>query len=134
MRMTGCCSHAPLPLAIINRWHGLISKRKPEELLIITERYHDSVTIKVFGDANRRTIGKAIACFQETLTKWHATVVIDLGGVRVIDERFLGLLLMVRKYLKGQGANLRFIGVSSAMRRLFWLNEVDCLLNNGIDR
>ena len=123
-----------LPLAIINRWHGLISKRKPEELLIITERYHDSVTIKVFGDANRRTIGKAIACFQETLTKWHATVVIDLGGARVIDERFLGLLLMVRKYLKGQGANLRFIGVSSAMRRLFWLNEVDCLLNNGIDR
>ena len=74
---------------------------------------------------------KAIACFQETLTEGCTNVVVDLAGVRVIDARFLGLLLMVRKHLKEQGATLRFIGVSPSIRRMFRLNEVNFLLNGA---
>jgi N-acetylglucosaminyldiphosphoundecaprenol N-acetyl-beta-D-mannosaminyltransferase len=95
-RAPTACNHKPMARAHIQAETG-------GTVLIITERYHDSVTIKVFGDANRRTIGKAIACFQETLTKWHATVVIDLGGARVIDERFLGLLTDGPEILEGAG-------------------------------
>jgi len=118
-----------LPLAVLNRWHRLKSKRQPTELLISTERHRDSATIRLAGDANERNIGKAIACFQDALTKGHTSVVIDLTSARVIDGRFLGLLLMVRKYLKGQERQLEFVGVSSAIRKIFWLNELDFLLN-----
>jgi N-acetylglucosaminyldiphosphoundecaprenol N-acetyl-beta-D-mannosaminyltransferase len=123
-----------LPLAVLNRWHRLKSERQPKELLLSTKQHHDCVTISLSGDANERNIGKAIACFQETLTKGYAGVVIDLASARVIDERFLGLLLMVRKYLKRQGTNLGFVGVSPAIQRLFWLNEVDYLLNSAIEK
>jgi N-acetylglucosaminyldiphosphoundecaprenol N-acetyl-beta-D-mannosaminyltransferase len=117
-----------LPLAVLNRWYRLKSDREPEQLLISAEQHHDYVRIKLSGDAKERNIGTAISCFRETLTKEYRCVFIDLTSVRIIDGRFMGLLLMVRKYLKGQGTKLGFIGVSPAMRRWFWLNEVDFLL------
>ena len=123
-----------LPLAILNQWYRLKSERNPKELLFITEQYYDSETIRLAGDANQRNIGKAIACFQETLTQKNTHVIIDLAGVRVVDGRFLGLLLMVRKYLKGRGTKLGLVGVSPAIGRLLWLNELDVLLNSTIEK
>jgi N-acetylglucosaminyldiphosphoundecaprenol N-acetyl-beta-D-mannosaminyltransferase len=120
-----------LPLAILNRWYRLKCAWQSKELLINTQQRHDCVTIRLCGDANEHTIGKAIAAFQETLTKGRANVVVDLTSMRVIDGRFLGLLLMVRKYLKGQGATLRFVGVSPTIRRVFRLNEVHFLLHGA---
>lgn len=117
-----------LPLAVLNRWYSLKSDREPEQLLISAEQHHDYVTIRLSGDANERNIAKTISCFRETLTKEYGCVFIDLASVRIIDGRFMGLLLMVRKCLKGQGTKLGFIEVSPAMRRWFWLNEVDFLL------
>ena len=64
---------------------------------------HDSVTIGISGDASERHIAEAITGFQETLTGTNKIVVIDLSRTRVIDGRFFGLLLMLRKRLKGQG-------------------------------
>jgi N-acetylglucosaminyldiphosphoundecaprenol N-acetyl-beta-D-mannosaminyltransferase len=118
-----------LPLAILNRWHKY--KWKPRELLISTKQDHGCVTIRISGDANRRNIARAISCFRETLTLGSGQVVIDLAGTRAIDGRFLGLLLMVRKCLNAKGAKLSFIGLSAATRRLFWLNQVNFLLNNA---
>jgi len=123
-----------LPLAVLNRWYGLKSERKPKELLISTEQHQDFVTIRLSGDANQRNIGKVITCLQETLTKGNKDLLIDVVRARVIDLRFLGLLLMVRKHLKGQGAKLTFVGVSPAMWRLFRLNEVDFLLDGAIEK
>ncbi|HXY02003.1 MAG TPA: WecB/TagA/CpsF family glycosyltransferase [Terriglobales bacterium] len=117
-----------LPLAILNRWHDLKYKWNWRELAVNTDQNHDSVTIRLSGDASRRNLAVALKCFRETLTNRNSQVVIDLTDTRVIDARFLGLLLMVRKKLKGQGAKLKFIGLSPAMRRLFRLNEVDFLL------
>ena len=87
-----------------------------------------SATIRLCGDANERHIEEAIACFRETLTARTQPVVFDLSGTRVIDSRFFGLLLMLRKHLKGQGVKLTFVGVPAAVRRMFRLNESDFLL------
>ena len=126
-------THA-LPLAILNRWHRVKSTWKPKELLISTKQDHGCVTIRIAGDANHRNIVRAIACFRETLTQGSDQVVIDLADTRAIDGRFLGLLLMVRKCLNAKGAKLSFIGLSAAKRRLFWLNEVNFLLNNAVEK
>ena len=123
-----------LPLALLNRWHKVKSTWKPKELLISTKQDHGCVTIRIAGDANHRNIVRAIACFRETLTQGSDQVVIDLADTRAIDGRFLGLLLMVRKCLNAKGAKLSFIGLSAAKRRLFWLNEVNFLLNNAVEK
>ena len=86
---------------------------------------HDSVTIGLSGDATERHIAEAIAGFQETLTGTNKVVVIDLSRTRVIDGRFFGLLLMLRKRLKGQGSQLTFVGASPAMKRMFRLTNLD---------
>jgi anti-anti-sigma regulatory factor len=46
-----------------------------------------------------------------------------------IDARFLGLLLMLRKKLKGSGANPIFIGLPPALERIFRLNGLEFLLS-----
>ena len=119
-----------LPLAFLARWHRLKSTWKPKKLLIKTEQNHGFVTIRLSGDANERNVDIAITHLRETLTSAKGAVVVDLANVRVIDERFLGLLLMVRKCLTGQGTKLGFIGVRPSVRRVFWLNELDFLLNS----
>ena len=91
---------------------------------------HDSVTIGLSGDASERHIAEAITGFQETLTGTNKIVVIDLSRTRVIDGRFFGLLLMLRKRLKGQGTPLTFVGASPAMKRMFrlqrtWISALD---------
>jgi ABC-type transporter Mla MlaB component len=55
-------------------------------------------------------------------------VIIDLSQLRFVDARFIGVLLMLRKVLKGQGAVLKFFGASKAVQRLFRLNGVQYLL------
>jgi N-acetylglucosaminyldiphosphoundecaprenol N-acetyl-beta-D-mannosaminyltransferase len=118
-----------LPLAIVNRWYRFTSRRQPQDLQTKTTQNHDSVTIGLEGDATERNIAQAIACWRETLTATNKAVVFNLSGTRVIDARFFGLLLMLRKRLKGQGATLIFVGVSPAMERLFRLNELGFLLS-----
>jgi N-acetylglucosaminyldiphosphoundecaprenol N-acetyl-beta-D-mannosaminyltransferase len=123
-----------VPLAALGRWHRVKSNWQSGNLLITRQQRHDSVTVAFAGDANERNINTAIACLRETLTRESRDVVIDLADTRVIDGRFFGLLLMVRKHLKGQGAKLGFVGVSPAMWRLFWLNGVDFLLKDPIEK
>jgi N-acetylglucosaminyldiphosphoundecaprenol N-acetyl-beta-D-mannosaminyltransferase len=118
-----------LPLAIANRWYRFKSPRSLQDLRIKIAQNQDSATISLCGDATDRYIEKAIASFQETLTGRNKIVLIDLSGVRVIDARFFGLLLMLRKCLKGQGAKLTFVGVKPAIQTMFRLNELDFLLN-----
>jgi N-acetylglucosaminyldiphosphoundecaprenol N-acetyl-beta-D-mannosaminyltransferase len=119
-----------LPLAIANRWSRLKSQRWPQDLSIMMAPNHDSVTIDLSGDATERHITQAIAGFRTTLTGTNKNVVIDLSRTRVIDGRFFGLLLMLRKRLKGQGTQLRFVGASPAMKRMFRLNELGSLLSS----
>src|SRR5262249_29512447 len=119
-----------LPLAIANRWSRFKSHRCSQDLLIKTAHDHDSVTISLSGDATDRNIVKAIACFRETLAETNKVVFIDLSNSRAIAARFFGLLLMLRKRLRGQGAQLTFVGLAPAMKRMSRLNELGFLLSS----
>ena len=91
------------PLAVANRWSRFKSQCWPRDLSIKRAPNHDSVTIGLSGDATERHIAEAITGFRETLTGTNKNVVIDLSRTRVIDGRFFGLLLMLRKRLKAAG-------------------------------
>ncbi len=58
-------------------------------------------------------------------------ITVDLSQTNAIDARFLGLLLMLRKQLKVQGADLKFTGFSRSLEKTFRLNGVDYLLHDG---
>ena len=118
-----------LPLVIVNRRNRLRSERHPRDLLLNTAKSHGIVMIGLNGDAIGRHADKAIAGFRDILAERYKAVVIDLSSTHAIDQRFFGLLLMLRKRLKGQGTTLTFIGASAAMKRMFRLNELDFLLN-----
>ena len=57
-------------------------------------------------------------------------VMIDVLNIRGIDARFLGLLLMLRKELKGSGTNPIFIGLTPALKNIFRLNGLEFLLSS----
>ena len=116
-----------IPLAIATRWQRLRWERKGQELNITQTQDHESVTLRLSGVATARHIGRAISCFREAVTAGKQ-VTVDFSDVRAVDARFLGLLLMFRKQLKGQGASLNFIGLSSSMQRIFRLNGLGFLL------
>jgi N-acetylglucosaminyldiphosphoundecaprenol N-acetyl-beta-D-mannosaminyltransferase len=117
-----------LPLAVITRWHQFRWKHQPQDLLI--EKRHDgrSTTFGLCGVASEQHVPKAASCFQEALAG-KQNIIIDLSNTRLIDARFFGLLLMLRKELKSRGASLIFTGVSRAMQRIFRYSELEFLLS-----
>ena len=114
-----------LPLACqarFRRW------RRRQELHVSLRPSENSVALEVSGDAITQYINRATDRFQQALALSRPLVVINLSAVREIDQRFLGLLLMLRKCLRRRGTQLLFIGVSDRIRRLFQLNELEFLL------
>jgi N-acetylglucosaminyldiphosphoundecaprenol N-acetyl-beta-D-mannosaminyltransferase len=85
------------------------------------------VTIRLSGYATVKQVTKATEAFREAFTTGKQ-MVIDLSNTQGADARFFGLLLMVRKQLKERGNTPNFAGVSSGLRRQFWLNGVYFLL------
>jgi len=116
-----------LPLAVVTRWHRFSGSHQRQGLLI--KKHHDgqSILISLCGTASERYVPKAIACFQEALTD-NQNIIVDLSDTRLIDARFLGLLLMLRKELRSRGSKLFFTGVSGAVERIFRLSELQFLL------
>jgi N-acetylglucosaminyldiphosphoundecaprenol N-acetyl-beta-D-mannosaminyltransferase len=119
-----------LPLAVMTRWHQFPRKRRPEDLLIRKSHDGQSIRISLRGVASERNIPKATSCFQEALAS-EQNIIIDLSSTRLIDARFFGLLLMLRKELKSRGAKLIFNGASRGIARMFRFNELEFLLSNG---
>jgi len=119
-----------LPLAAATRWARFSARRKEEALFIKEAEGSEAVTLSLVGDASARYVDKAILSFRRAL-KAKKQVIIDLGATRVIDARFLGLLLLLRKQLKLSGAGLRFTGSSPRLERLFRLNGADFLLSTS---
>lgn len=119
-----------LPLAAMAGWYQVRRIHQREGLLIKIEKGHDTQTITIClnGVASERHVPKAVAYFQEALTG-NQDISIDLSNTRLIDARFLGLLLMLRKELRSRGARLIFTGVSGTIERTFRLSEAGFLLS-----
>ena len=55
---------------------------------------------------------------------------INFTKTRLIDARFLGLLVMLRKHLEGQRRHLSFTGVSPRIAKRFRMNGFGFLLHD----
>ena len=115
-----------LPLATATLWHRLVPRE--QDLLIETTQNSESAMIRLCGVATEPHIQKAISCFRDALIASRQCIIIDLSDTRVMDPRFLGLLLMLRKQVKKQQASLKFVRMSRQAERMFRLNGVGFLL------
>jgi N-acetylglucosaminyldiphosphoundecaprenol N-acetyl-beta-D-mannosaminyltransferase len=116
-----------LPLVVITRWYQFIRGYQLQDFLIKQTQDGQSIKISLCGAASEKHIVKATSSFQDALSV-KRDIIIDLSNTTVIDARFLGLLLMLRKELKRGGAKLIFTGVSRRMERIFRFNELGFLL------
>ena len=114
-----------LPLAVIGRWQRL--RCRNGNLVIKKTNPGKSILVSLGGVASEGQISPAISCFEDALAH-EKDIVVDLSNVRLIDARFLGLLLMVRKELRHRRAELIFTGVPRSIERIFRLSELDFLL------
>jgi N-acetylglucosaminyldiphosphoundecaprenol N-acetyl-beta-D-mannosaminyltransferase len=117
-----------LPLAIATRWQRLRWERHARDLVVKFARNNETVTVNLCGAAVEQQVATTVSYLREALTGSEKAIIIDLSDIQFIDARFFGLLLMLRKQLKRQGASLHFIGVSRSIARMFRLNELAFLL------
>jgi N-acetylglucosaminyldiphosphoundecaprenol N-acetyl-beta-D-mannosaminyltransferase len=116
-----------LPLVALRAWHSFKFSRERSALRIDRADHRDSVVMSLDGSADRHTVTAAIASFQAVLPA-NKNVVINCAGTRRVDTRFLGLLLMLDRCLRGQGLTLTFVAVPPRIRRFFCLNGFEFLL------
>jgi len=117
-----------LPAALISVWVRLQGAWAGEGQQIKLREHNDSVVVSLSGLAISRHIDEAISCFREALGREKA-IVVDVSGTRLLDPRFFGLLLMVRKQLRRRGQALQFAGVTPLINRMFRLNGFEFLLS-----
>jgi N-acetylglucosaminyldiphosphoundecaprenol N-acetyl-beta-D-mannosaminyltransferase len=94
------------------------------------ERYDhlQSQLIKLNGAATSQHVDVVTSCFRAAL-KAQTEVLIDISGVRSIDSRFFGLLLMFRKQLARRGLHLQVTNPTLKIRKKFRSNGFEFLLN-----
>ena len=115
-----------LPLVIWTRWHRL--RGAGQDLVIQQIQDDESVTLSFFGSATARHVNKAISCFRNALDT-RKKITVNLSDTRLVDARFLGLLLVLRKRLKEAGKRLELVGVPSRLEKLFHFNGAGFLLS-----
>jgi N-acetylglucosaminyldiphosphoundecaprenol N-acetyl-beta-D-mannosaminyltransferase len=116
-----------LPLAVAARSLRRQCKYNGHDLVIERALNGDVLTLGFSGFAIASHVEKAISCFREAVTT-KKQIVIDFSNTQAVDARFLGLLLMLRKELKEQGAELKFSRISRRLERVFRLNGLEYLL------
>ena len=118
-----------VPLLVLNWWHRPRWGQKGQDLLIERAEDHKSVILSINGDAVARNIGTAVASFEKAAAG-KEPLVINFTKTRLIDARFLGLLIMLRKLLKGQRRHLSFTGASPRIAKIIRLNGFGFLLHS----
>jgi N-acetylglucosaminyldiphosphoundecaprenol N-acetyl-beta-D-mannosaminyltransferase len=120
-----------LPLAIRLRIQRLRYDRDEKApLLVKSVENADSVILSFDGMATASHVGEAVPFFREAVAS-KKNVIVDFAATRAIDARFLGLLLMLRKLLNGNGVSLAFTGVSPQLKRIVRLNGAAFLFSPG---
>jgi N-acetylglucosaminyldiphosphoundecaprenol N-acetyl-beta-D-mannosaminyltransferase len=122
---------AALPLTMDSLWTRFRNARTGEGLRIELRENDRSVVVELSGRAIAVHVHEAINVFREALGKGKS-IDVDVSDTLVIDPRFFGLLLMVRKQLRRRGQDLRFIEVSPAINRAFRWNRFEFLLSGEI--
>jgi N-acetylglucosaminyldiphosphoundecaprenol N-acetyl-beta-D-mannosaminyltransferase len=115
-----------LPLIVRTRWERLLG-RLTEDLQIESAQDYEAITLHITGAATASNVDKAIGAFRDALAS-RKDIRINLANTCALDARFLGLILMLRKRARQQGAALEFVGVSSRLQTMFRLNGAGFLL------
>lgn len=116
-----------VPFLILSRWDRLRWGKNSQGLLIKRAEDHKSVILSINGAAIAQNVGYALPCFQEAVAA-AKDIAINFTDTRLIDARFLGLLLMLNKILKRQQLHLTFTGISPRIARIFRLHGFSFLL------
>jgi len=96
--------------------------------LTIYDRKQDGYSkLDFVGAATSINIEKIIGALRTTLSD-NRRIVIDLTSVSAVDARFLGLLLVFRKMVRSNSAEMVLTGVSSSIERIIRLSGADVLL------
>lgn len=120
-----------LPLAVDAAWARLGGAGQADGLRLTLKEDDFAVTVAPSGLAVSRYIDDAIGRFRDALGR-HKPIVVDLATTRLIDPRFFGLLLMVRKQLRNRGQALRFANLTPRLARAFRLNGFEYLLSGDV--
>ena len=116
-----------LPLMVLRAWYTFKCRREKGDFLIERSEDRESVLLRPQGLADAQHINVAVSAFRAAVTA-NRHVVINFADTRLIDTRFLGLLLMLHKQLHGRGFRLTFTAIPPHIRRLFRLNGFEFLL------
>jgi N-acetylglucosaminyldiphosphoundecaprenol N-acetyl-beta-D-mannosaminyltransferase len=101
--------------------------RRADDLRIDYAEDDESVIIHLSGYATARHAEGAISSFRDALAA-NKPVWLDLSRTQAVDQRFLGLFLMLRKQLSRRGGTLKLVGLTPQVSRAFRLNGFDFLL------
>lgn len=99
-----------LPLTADLFWRRLRSPRTDEGIRIELSEDDDTVVVHLSGLAIAAHIDKAVSAFREALDREKA-IDVDVSRIRMLDPRFIGLLLMVRKQLRRRGSTCDLFGL-----------------------
>ena len=119
-----------LPLALWTWWLRTKFDRDGQNLVITQKHDRKFVTLELSGPATARHAKMAILAFRDAIST-RKQLIIDFSKTCVIDSRFLGLLLMLRKKLKRSGADPIFVGLSPRLKSIFRFNDLEFLFNEG---
>jgi N-acetylglucosaminyldiphosphoundecaprenol N-acetyl-beta-D-mannosaminyltransferase len=116
-----------VPLGASRLRAHLAALRKLDDLHIDRVDDDELVILQLSGYATARHADGAISSFRDALAA-NRPISLDLSRTHMIDQRFFGLLLMLRKQLLRQGCTLKFTGMTPHMSKAFRLNGFDFLL------
>jgi N-acetylglucosaminyldiphosphoundecaprenol N-acetyl-beta-D-mannosaminyltransferase len=115
-----------IPLLVLTWWRKL--RADTAGFSIICATGPEQFVCKLEGDATAASVNKAIVAFRQAAAP-PLKVIIDFSGVKAIDARFIGALLMLRKQLFGRGQSLEFVGVPQNIQSIFRLSGFEYLLS-----
>ena len=97
-----------LPLALGGIWRRF-QGAETTELIISKDNRAGATQISLAGAATASQTSKAIAAFREAIGQGgHLTI--NISKLRMIDARFFGFLLMVRKQIQERGGSVEIYG------------------------
>ena len=117
-----------LPLACRERWWLMRAHRDELDFAIAETENDHSVRLHLSGCARADQVPETILSLRKAAAS-QKQISIDLSEVRIVDVRFLGLLLMFVKQMSACRRAPQFVGASRKVQRLFRLNGVQYLLS-----
>jgi N-acetylglucosaminyldiphosphoundecaprenol N-acetyl-beta-D-mannosaminyltransferase len=122
-----------LPLFALRTWHALRSRGQNTGFRIERTVNRGSMTLSLYGFADANHVDAAIASFRAAAAE-NKAVAINFAGAQRVDARFIGLLLMLDKCLKGRDLELSFCNVPPAIRRFIHFSGFGFLLSSRVEK